>query len=469
MHLRPLTMIFETIRKIANRLRGRDVAFRKQPMLGMESKNLISDDSTTIEIDDDLFEKSLLLWQRGEWTLLAELGEIELSQTASRGKTAALVAAAHIQKNNNTSAANFIRLAKSWGCQPLYIAQVLTAGVYYSLTNTALLCNQNDRADRFAGKSLIINKTPENISALVKYRIEKLATYFSSALKSIPSDRPYLAQDVTSSTETTRSDSRTGIAEKNIESNEDEIKNLQLQIGNLVKTEITKATKQIEAFINIQHYLTNGEIVPELHGWPISPDIALFLIELLNTEKYDIVIEFGSGTSTYLIAKTIQRKNNSTHSKPEQFAFEHLPLYHKKTVSELAARNLNANVNVELSPLTSYFDGDGKEYLYYDCQKTLSTLASRIDIQHPKILLLVDGPPGSTGKHARYPALPIIISHFPGATIDVLLDDYDRKDEREVLKKWTEFLSKDFDYETLEKKFEKGACFLKAKRKQQEA
>jgi hypothetical protein len=57
----------------------------------------------------------------------------------------------------------------------------------------------------------------------------------------------------------------------------------------------------------------------------------------------------------------------------------------------------------------------------------------------PVDLLVVDGPPSSTGPLARYPAVPFFQSQLgPGAI--VVLDDANRKDEKAVMQRWCEEL-----------------------------
>ena len=66
-----------------------------------------------------------------------------------------------------------------------------------------------------------------------------------------------------------------------------------------------------------------------------------------------------------------------------------------------------------------------------------------------KILVLVDGPPGATNLHARYPALPIIMEEigFNNFSVDFLVDDYGRQEEKEVVEKWKKDVEQaGFDY-----------------------
>ena len=58
------------------------------------------------------------------------------------------------------------------------------------------------------------------------------------------------------------------------------------------------------------------------------------------------------------------------------------------------------------------------------------------------ILILIDGPPGVTNKNARFPALPILLNHMSKHRLIVVMDDYDRDDERETFKLWEELAKK---------------------------
>ena len=76
-------------------------------------------------------------------------------------------------------------------------------------------------------------------------------------------------------------------------------------------------------------------------------------------------------------------------------------------------------------------------------------------------MVLVDGPPNTTGKHARYAALPIVLAYFDQANIDFLVDDYRRYDEKEIIQLWLEELQSAGRQAILtEKKLEKGACLI---------
>jgi serine protease inhibitor ecotin len=214
---------------------------------------------------------------------------------------------------------------------------------------------------------------------------------------------------------------------------------------------IANSTKQIESFIRIQSIL-GSEYMGDFHGWPISPDIGLFLLERMREQHYDLIIEFGSGTSTMMLARMSQvlakkstvmdKKRDSTHktsnSKTTIVSFEHHEHYWKKTRQLLKAHRLGKLVELVHAPLQDWHD-DTQAYRYYDCHKTLEALAQKNANRKLRILMLVDGPPGSTCVNARYPAVPIVFRALKGHYIDVILDDANRADEKRTIELWQQF------------------------------
>lgn len=227
------------------------------------------------------------------------------------------------------------------------------------------------------------------------------------------------------------------------------------EVENHLRNDLTKglgnAVKQMEAFLGIQNYLRYGDFITDFHGWPISPDIGLFLLETMSEQRYDLIIEFGSGTSTALIAKAaevLQRTpppggaGDCETGLTEIVSFEHDTLYHGKTSQMLKVRGLAERVQLVHAPLTDW-RGDGEQgYLYYDCQGTLSALAQKHAHRTLRILVLVDGPPGATCTYARYPAVPIVFSLLSKHHIDVVLDDANRPEEKTVIELWRGFWKK---------------------------
>lgn len=272
---------------------------------------------------------------------------------------------------------------------------------------------------------------------------------------------------------------------------EKKINVLGINLTKHIDKKLINTAKQIESAQGLQNYLSTGELPLNYHGWPISPDLALYLTEKLESQNYDLIIEFGSGTSTALFAKVLIKKNfrdradsrlrkitdnkvinpsekwledaelSSDSDLPKRIlTFEHNRIYHKKTDSMLRAEGLDKLVDLVFSPLVDY-TCQGEDYLYYDCDEDFERLAKLYEGREPRILVLVDGPPGSTGPNARFPALPKLLNHLPRAKFDVVLDDYDRNEEKNVAEKWIEFLKKrSISYSEVIMPFEKGAVCI---------
>jgi len=257
---------------------------------------------------------------------------------------------------------------------------------------------------------------------------------------------------------------------------------------------LQNTVKQIESYIGIESYLTYGNLALPMHGWPISADFALYLIELIETHHYDLIIEFGSGTSTVLMARVMakmikqrqpmkqlagqevigyaeapgvsrsvhpQNRSAPIESCPPIMSFDHNRKFYDQTLNRLRQEGLEYLVELSHSPLRDYVATSGDHFLYYACEEKFAALAKQLAGQHPRILVVVDGPPGATNPHARYPAMPIILQHLAEHRLDVLLDDYSRKEEKEIVDRWIELLNqRSLKYDKQNLAFEKGACLL---------
>ncbi len=265
-------------------------------------------------------------------------------------------------------------------------------------------------------------------------------------------------------------------------------------LTNHLDKKLINAAKQIESTLSLQNYFNTGELPVTHHGWSISPDLAMFLTEKLETENYDLIIEFGSGTSTVLFAKVLMKKmlkqqqrdvlenrrlvnSNATPSSQEWldgtaipsdidlhkrvFTFEHNMHYQEQTAAMLRQSGLERVVNLVHAPMVDY-RYQGEDYLYYDCDPELARIAKLYEGKSPRILVLVDGPPGPTGPNARFPAVPKIINALSNAKLEIIMDDYVREEEKEIFKNWKAILSKrGAEFSEIILNFEKGACVLK--------
>ena len=227
------------------------------------------------------------------------------------------------------------------------------------------------------------------------------------------------------------------------------------------KGDLNNVAKQLQSFIGLENYWANGELPTvniEQHAWPVSPDFSLYIVSLLEKNDYDMVVEFGSGISTLVIAKAL-RKNGNRRTGRQQvvfLSFDHLQKYYEETLEMLQNAGLDEYVQLYYAPLKDWISSDGTIYPYYSCEQILKSFANQYSLSESRILLVVDGPPGNTAPRARYPAVPITLGVFPEAPIDVLLDDAIRKDEKEILNLWQgEFIENKREVELIERKLEK--------------
>lgn len=252
--------------------------------------------------------------------------------------------------------------------------------------------------------------------------------------------------------------------EKRLESSDAKLDKWGKSVESSIQREVANAVKQIEAFATLQGYLASGDLMPAFHGWPVSPDFALLVIELLEHNRFDAVIEFGSGSSTLLVARALAHlaRKHPEHRRPIQVAFEHLEEFHAGTANLLERAGLRDEVMLVLAPLTPMTLASGEIFNYYDPGDALADVAQRLaHVTAPRILAIVDGPPESTGPLARYPALELLLTAFPRQHGYFLLDDYRRSSEQQTVCKWEDFLGRrGIEFIRTDYPLEKNACLL---------
>lgn len=249
----------------------------------------------------------------------------------------------------------------------------------------------------------------------------------------------------------------------------------QEEISQVSRSEECKRTLfLLEDFSRLQCYMGPDIVLPDMHSWQISPDLGILIIRLIESYAYDAVIEFGSGVSTLVIAKAIEKQNrrhlSGVNSHSTRFlSFDHLEAYYIQTQKLLEQGGVSSFVDLCHAPLKSYTGFEGLEQPYYDCSSALNSLRDQISNNHPRILVFVDGPPAAIGPRSRFPALPVLRDCFADkAYVDLLLDDYIRNDERECVETWEKLLSEQgliFEKEEF-LKMEKQSCLLKIEAKE---
>lgn len=265
------------------------------------------------------------------------------------------------------------------------------------------------RKGRFAGLSPIGVERPVSLLVdLVNTRVTQLEQHLASAFQSGFSAQATLlakmGKDTTKSTE------------------------------KLVQAE----THQLAQQLDLNNYLIHDALPLSFRGWPISADLGLVLVRKLTGQHYDLVVEFGSGTSTVLMARIMKKRHAMGNVGPtEVISFEHLSNYQEQTRSMLDAEGLQQYANVGLAPLVPIGTKGEQTARFYDCGHQLANLASRLKLtRDSRILVLVDGPPEATNRMARLPAFEAVRTHFSECQIEFVLDDYRRADERAIVQAW---------------------------------
>ncbi|MFD6418170.1 class I SAM-dependent methyltransferase [Streptomyces sp. NPDC060194] len=154
----------------------------------------------------------------------------------------------------------------------------------------------------------------------------------------------------------------------------------------------------------------------------VAPTILFVVDEILGRPGRRTMLECGSGASTLWTAAAL-RKRGEGHVT----SVEHDKEYAEVTRQRLADHGLESWATVVDAPLIDIdVPGLGTQP-WYD----LSGLGEVGEVD----LLFVDGPPRPTAPLARYPAVPQLLPRLAHGAL-VVLDDTNRKAERDITKMW---------------------------------
>lgn len=191
--------------------------------------------------------------------------------------------------------------------------------------------------------------------------------------------------------------------------------------------------EQQVAWSELREHLDTATFMPPLRGWAASPDLVRLIVRHIDRLRPELVVECGSGSSSIWMGYALRR-----HGRGRVVAIEHEAQFAEQTRALIAEHGLDDVVEVRLAPLVEAepgtitdtgFRDKGAASRWYDT----SAFADLEGIG----LLLVDGPPESTGRQARYPALPAFWPYLADDAV-IILDDTVRKDERALGKRWLE-------------------------------
>ncbi|HEY0541285.1 MAG TPA: class I SAM-dependent methyltransferase [Actinoallomurus sp.] len=196
--------------------------------------------------------------------------------------------------------------------------------------------------------------------------------------------------------------------------------------------------EQLEAYIDIRSSIHPRAPMPALRGWAASPDVVRFLAETVGKRRPKLIVECGSGSSGIWLGYLAEQ------IPAKVVCLEHDERYWRTSRDLVRAHGLDDVVEVRLAPLADWKHGD-RTHSWYD----LEALDDLTGIG----LLFVDGPPGTIGPQARFPAVPVL---FPRCENDavIVLDDAERDEELAVSDGW---LDEHPELERAVIRFDKGA------------
>lgn len=200
---------------------------------------------------------------------------------------------------------------------------------------------------------------------------------------------------------------------------------------------------QIESLLNLQQQISIRKPLPSMSRWAATSELALLIVDTIKKEPPKTVVDLGSGVSSLVAGYTIEQLGEG-----RVISVDHEEEFYEKTRQTIQGHELEDVIDLRHAPLRQQKAGEDN-YEWYDMEKLQDV--DNID------LLIVDGPPGKTQKHARYPAVPLLYDKLSkGATI--ILDDYSRQEEKEITKMW---LEKYPQLSFREMRSEKGMAILK--------
>ena len=175
------------------------------------------------------------------------------------------------------------------------------------------------------------------------------------------------------------------------------------------------------------------DALPYLGSWKADTGLLKLLVDHILEHRPALVVEFGTGASTLVLARALQQAGGGTLISFDQHAD-----FVDATRSWLADYSLEADLRA--APLKA--SPGGWPGLWYDH----GPLPNGIE------LMLIDGPPWSVHPLTRGAAASQFDHIAPGGT--VMLDDAARPGERLVARRWRK-LRPDFTFE-LDKSGTKG-------------
>lgn len=166
-------------------------------------------------------------------------------------------------------------------------------------------------------------------------------------------------------------------------------------------------------------------------------------IRILWPPAPQVIVEFGSGASTLVIADALRQNGCG-----KLVSLEHSDFYGAQTFATLQAEQLQQWVDLRIGELELW---NGEHLNPEDAEKPSRWYpTSLLDGVENVDLLWVDGPPGATCLFSRYPALPALADKL-SQRAEVWMDDTIRQEEKDICNHWAEKYGFNAEYFPLEK------------------
>lgn len=210
-----------------------------------------------------------------------------------------------------------------------------------------------------------------------------------------------------------------------------------------IRGDISESLRQTQALLYLNAQLDTSQPLPSLGGAALMPDSAALLVGLIIEHRPRLIVELGSGVSTVVCAHALRQLGAG-----RIISLDHDATYANTTRQNLATHHLEDWAEVRHAPIEST-SIDGADWQWY--------ATSQLPTDQPVDLLIVDGPPKKIQDLARYPAARLLFDRLaPECTI--LVDDTNRRDEREIVRRWSQELD---GFRVTEVPFGKGATIFR--------
>ena len=210
------------------------------------------------------------------------------------------------------------------------------------------------------------------------------------------------------------------------------------------RDEVRNGIRQVQPLLFLHQQITLRKPLPPLRSYAASPDFLALLAEIVQELQPQTIVEAGSGVSTIVNGYLLEKQGSG-----KVYSLDHEAAFAEQTRNNIAKHGLVNFAEVLTAPLQTYTI-QNQSWQWYASTALFSKIKS-ID------LLIVDGPPVHTQKHARYPALPLLLPYLSKNAV-ILVDDCVRAEDRESVQRW---LRENSDFSAEQYYLEKGAFVLR--------